>query len=113
LGASSFSLVPIALEYLVEVTWPASPEVSSVISWTGGQLLGAIFIIIMSALKDGRGRDGPKMNMQRALIFEAIIACLVIPCPLLLGVRRLNLAGERRRRSMLDEREVAAVLDER
>jgi MFS family permease len=111
LGASSFSLVPVALEYLVEVTWPASPEVSSVINWTGGQLLGAIFIIIMGALKDEKGHDGPKFNMQRALIFEAVIALVVFPLPLLLGIKRLGLGSVESRRFMVDEGESRGVLD--
>ena len=40
LGASSFALLPVALEYVVEVTFPVGPEVSSVLMWTVGQLLG-------------------------------------------------------------------------
>jgi MFS family permease len=113
LGAASFSLVPVALEYLVEVTWPASPEVSSVINWTGGQLLGAIFIIIMGAMKDGDGHDGPKYNMQRALIFQAVVACIVIPCPLLLGLKMFGMGSEGRRRFMIDEGEGGIAEDER
>jgi FLVCR family MFS transporter 7 len=112
LGAASFSLVPVALEYLVEVTWPASPEVSSVINWSGGQLLGGIFIVIMGALKDGKGKDGPKYNMQRALIFEAVIALIVIPAPLLLGVKRLGFGSVESRRFMVDEGESRGVLEE-
>lgn len=98
LGASSFALVPVALEYLVEVTWPASPEVGSTLCWTGGQLFGAIFIIIMDALKDSTAQDGdtakhgtkPVNNMYRALVFEAVIGIVVMPLPLLLGFKRLG-----------------------
>ena len=36
LGAASFSLVPVVLEWLVEITWPVGPEVGSVICWMGG-----------------------------------------------------------------------------
>jgi FLVCR family MFS transporter 7 len=111
LGAASFSLVPVALEYLVEVTWPASPEVSSVINWTGGQLLGALFIVIMNALKDEKGKDGPKFNMQRALVFEAIIALVVIPVPLLLGIKRLGFGRVESRRFLVDEGEAQDILD--
>jgi FLVCR family MFS transporter 7 len=57
LGASSFSLLPISLEYLVEITFPASPEVSSTICWVGGQVFGGAFIVIMTALKDERPVD--------------------------------------------------------
>ncbi|KAL8734790.1 MAG: hypothetical protein Q9181_003034, partial [Wetmoreana brouardii] len=35
LGAASFSLVPVALEWGVEVTWPAGPEAGSTILWSG------------------------------------------------------------------------------
>ena len=89
LGASSFALVPVALEYLVEITWPVSPEVSSTICWSSGQLLGGVFILIMGALK---GADGePPGSMKRALIFQAVIACAVVPLPLLLGIKWLGL----------------------
>lgn len=101
LGASSFGLVPVVLEYLVEVTFPASPEVGSTLCWTGGQVLGGIFIIIMGALKDHKTQDGatkdrgdrPKNNMFRALVFEAVFCLVVMPLPLLLGIRRLGLGG--------------------
>lgn len=51
--------------------------------------MGAIFIIISSALTDGPdGGSGGKepYNMQRVLWFQAIIALLVIPLPLSLGL---------------------------
>jgi FLVCR family MFS transporter 7 len=79
LGAASFSLLPCALEYLVEITYPASPEVSSTICWTGGQLLGAIFILLMDALKGGLSNQ-PKDSMKCALIFQAVVSCLAVPC---------------------------------
>ena len=108
LGASSFALVPIALEYLAEVTYPVSPEVSSVVCWAGGQLLGAVFLIIMGLLKDDEGtemKNYPPGNMQRALIFEGCIACLVAVLPMFLGARWLGLDGEARRRFAVDEGE--------
>lgn len=111
LGASSFSLLPIALEYLVEVTFPASPEVGSTICWAGGQLLGGIFIVVMDALKDGTadlkevsagGRDQnvgdrPPGNMYRSLVFQAVVALVVLPLPLALGVKKLGLDHEKGR----------------
>ncbi|PIA94463.1 Major facilitator superfamily domain-containing protein 7 [Cercospora beticola] len=85
LGAASFSLLPVALDLLTIVTFPVSPEVSSVVAWTGGQLLGAIFIVVMDQLKGGW--DGqPAKTMLTALIFQAGMAWLVVPCALLLGV---------------------------
>lgn len=112
LGASSFALVPVALEYLVEVTWPASPEIGSTACWTGGQLLGGIFIIIMDALKDGKGQNGgtihhgarPPNNMYRALVFEAVIGMAVVVLPLMLGWTRLGLGGSEQSKRLEAER---------
>lgn len=84
LGAASFSLVPIALEWLVEVTFPVGPEASSTICWSGGQLSGGIFIIISDALKGGEDAN-PPFTMRKALIFQAVVALAVVPCVFLLG----------------------------
>jgi len=92
LGASSFSLLPVVLEYLVLVTHPVSPEITSTICWTTGQLLGAIFIIIMNALKGDEG-SSPPGNMKWALVFQAVIAILVVPLAMLLGHERFGTAG--------------------
>lgn len=85
LGASSFALVPVALEYLIELSHPLSPEVTSTTAWAGGQLFGAIFIIISGALTDGEDASPPK-NMKRALIFQAVIALVAVALPLSLGM---------------------------
>ena len=84
LGAASFSLVPVALEWLVEVTWPVGPELGSVACWTGGQLLGGIFIVVSDALEDGPNGD-PPFNMKRALVFQAVVACIIVPSAMVLG----------------------------
>jgi hypothetical protein len=93
LGAASFSLVPVVLEYLIELTHPVSPEVTSTICWSGGQLLGGIFILASDALRAPGINDGtadnhttrPPGNMWRALILQTVIAMIVIPLPLALG----------------------------
>jgi FLVCR family MFS transporter 7 len=93
LGAASFSLVPVVLEYLIELTHPVSPEVTSTICWSGGQLLGGIFILISDALRAPGVNDGtadnhttrPPGNMYRTLIFQTVIALVVVPLPLALG----------------------------
>lgn len=84
-GASGFSLVPCALELLTELSYPVSPEVTSTIAWAGGQLLGAVFILICGALVDGEDADPPE-NMDRALIFQAVIALAVVPLVTVLGL---------------------------
>ncbi|KAK4232478.1 major facilitator superfamily domain-containing protein [Podospora fimiseda] len=81
LGAASFSLVPVVVEYLVELTHPVSPEVTSTLAWSGGQVLGGIFIIISGELKDDRDGD-----MKKALIFSAVMAIVAVPLPLALGL---------------------------
>lgn len=69
-------------------TDPISPELTSTVCWSGGQLLGGIFILISDALTDGpHGGSGGSTpyNMQRALWFQAILAMLSVPPPLALG----------------------------
>lgn len=114
LGAASFGLMPVALEYVVEVTFPVSPEVTSTIMWAAGQILGGIFIIIMGQLKDNEGLDDhnrtyPPGNLQRALVFEAIICCLIAVLPFGLGTKLLGLDGDRRRRFAVDGGEAAGT----
>jgi FLVCR family MFS transporter 7 len=95
LGAMSFSLLPCALEYMVLITHPVSPEISSTVCWSAGQLLGAVFVIIMDALKGGWEGE-PDGSMKRALVFQAVVAWLVVPLPLLLGYRGFQNVGLRR-----------------
>lgn len=107
LGAASFGLVPVALEYLVEVTYPASPSVTSVISWTGGQLIGGVWIVIMDALKDRDARSGPRDNMDNALVFLAVGGMLAIVPPMLLGFEKLGTGGTVTGRLAVDQRRTA------
>lgn len=75
LGAASFSLVPLALEMLVDVSGVGvGAEVSSALCWAGGQLGGAVFIVVMDALQGSRG-----------CVFQAVLALVVVPAPLCLG----------------------------
>ena len=92
LGASSFSLLPCALESLVLVTHPVSPEITSTICWTAGQLLGGLFIVIMSALRGGWAGE-PVGSMTSALVFEAVIAWIAVPFPMFLDVGKLKGSG--------------------
>ena len=96
LGAASFGLVPVVLEYLVEIHHPLGPELGSTLSWAGGQLLGGIFIIIQSALKAGRTAH-PPYNLRKALIFQAVVGMVVMPLPLC-----LNLFGRKVRSKRLE-----------
>ncbi|PHH70008.1 hypothetical protein CDD80_6313 [Ophiocordyceps camponoti-rufipedis] len=84
LGAASFASLPVALEFLAEVSHPLSPEVTSTVAWAAGQLLGAVFIIISGALAGGLDADPPH-NLKRALIFQGVVAAAVCPLPLFLG----------------------------
>ncbi|KAK5136094.1 hypothetical protein LTR08_004144 [Meristemomyces frigidus] len=84
LGATSFALLPCALEYMVVITHPVSPEITSTICWCGGQLFGAIFIVVMNALRGGWAGE-PEGSMTRALVFQAVMAWAVVPLPMWLG----------------------------
>lgn len=94
LGAASFGLVPVALEFLVEISYPLGPEVGSTVCWTGGQFLGGLFIIIENALKADEGAS-PPLNMHRALVFQAVVAMLIVPAPLWLGCRGARVVRRR------------------
>ena len=74
-----------SLEWFVEVSYPVAPALSSVLCWAGSQFLSAIFIIISEALEEGPNAD-PPYNMQRALIFQAVLALAAVPPALLLGI---------------------------
>ncbi|KAK4171842.1 major facilitator superfamily domain-containing protein [Triangularia setosa] len=80
MGAASFSLVPVVVEFLVELTHPISPEVTSTLAWSGGQVLGGIFIVVSGGLKDGNG------DMTKALVFHAVLALVAVPLPMCLGL---------------------------
>lgn len=73
LGATSFCLLPMALELCVEYTYPVAPEWTSSLLWCGGQLFGAVAILVMDALKT---KDG---DMKWALVFQAAVAVIVAP----------------------------------
>lgn len=81
LGAASFSLLPLALEFVVEVTHPVSPELTSTILWSGGQLLGAVYILSMTALSELRPH-----RTRGALIFQALMSCSASVAALFLGL---------------------------
>lgn len=110
LGAASFSLVPVVLEYLCEITYPVSPEVSSTICWSGGQFLGGILILVSAKLTDGpEGGSGGEtpFNMQRALWLHAVVALVVVPLPLL----GLGCCGRRVRNRRMEAEGVVGVVD--
>lgn len=99
LGASSFALLPVVLEFLVEITYPLSIEVGSTACWAGGQILGAVFIIAENALKASE-EDDPPRHMTKALIFQAVFAAVTVPLPLCVGLFGMNV---RRRRLEADQ----------
>ncbi|KAL2852387.1 major facilitator superfamily domain-containing protein [Aspergillus pseudoustus] len=98
LGASSIGILPVVLEYLVEITYPFSPEIGSTTCWTAGQFLGAVFILVQDALK-ANSHASPPENMRNALIFSAVVACVAAPFPLCIGLFGRDV---RRRRLDLD-----------
>lgn len=90
-GATSFALLPIYLELLVELTYPISPEMGNTFCWLGGQLLGACILLIQTALRAGPTAN-PPFHMRNALIFSAVISMVAMPLPMSLGLwRRVDL----------------------
>lgn len=78
MGAASFMLVPLALELVVEVTWDvAGPELSSTLCWAGGQVGGAIGIIVMDSLRGDWEQGEPAGNMKAGLVFLAVVSFLM------------------------------------
>lgn len=78
LGAVSFSILPVLLEWVQEQTSPVTPALSSAILWNGGNLLGGILIIAMNALKYGADEGSPPGNMKRSLILQTVVGCVAI-----------------------------------
>ena len=79
IGSASFIIVPLALEMIVTTCHPIGEEHSCTASWAVSQLAGSIFIIVMDAL-----RNVETGNMKKELIFQAVLAWVVLPLPLLL-----------------------------
>ncbi|CAE6508631.1 unnamed protein product [Rhizoctonia solani] len=77
LGIGSFTLLPVALEMGCEIT--RSPEVSSAVLWSSGNLLTLVFITVMDHLRDDSPSANPPSNMRKSLIFQAsfVSACTV------------------------------------
>ncbi|UKZ53891.1 hypothetical protein TrVGV298_007693 [Trichoderma virens] len=84
IGAGCFALVPIAVEFLADLSHPISPEVTSTAAWAGGQFFGAIFVIVSDPLVAGPEANPPK-NMKKFLIFQAVLAVAAAPLVLVLG----------------------------
>ncbi|UKZ92795.1 uncharacterized protein TrAFT101_007731 [Trichoderma asperellum] len=84
IGAGCFAVVPIAVELLADLSHPISPELTSTAAWAGGQLFGAIFVIVSDPLVAGNGANPPK-NMKNFLIFQAVLAVAATPPVLVLG----------------------------
>ena len=84
LGAASFSLMPVALEWMVEITFPAGPEAGSTVCWASGNLCGVVFILVSDAMKANTEATPPR-NMHSALVFQAVVAAFVVPAALALG----------------------------
>lgn len=80
LGAVSFSILPVLLEWIQEQTSPVTPALPSALLWNGGNFLGAVLIIAMDALKNAPTEGTPPGNMKKALILQTVFACVGIPC---------------------------------
>ena len=87
MGATAFSITPCVLEFQSASTHPVSPEVSSVVCWTGGHLFQAALIVIMSSLTNTSEDLGqPKGSLIKGYIVQAVLVWLVVPAALLTDV---------------------------
>ncbi|PCH42994.1 MFS general substrate transporter [Wolfiporia cocos MD-104 SS10] len=94
IGASSMTMLPVALELAVELTRNA--DASSAVLWSASNLIGVILVLAQGALRDGPDAN-PPYNMKRALIFQGAFACATVALLFLVQ-------GEQTRRA-LDEAE--------
>lgn len=88
LGGASFTILPLALELLVDLTSPIGPEMSSTVCWAVSQLFGGCLIIAMDALRGGQ-KGEPEGSMYRALVLQAVLCWAVAFLPLGLRVKHL------------------------
>lgn len=67
LSATSFSLMPVTLEFLVDLSHLVALKVINIIALTTNQLLDSYFILVSSALQIGETAHQPN-NMKNSLI---------------------------------------------
>ncbi|VUC19900.1 unnamed protein product [Clonostachys rosea] len=84
-GGASFALVPLILEFIVEIFHPVHPSLAPSICWSGGQLMGGTLTIVMNVLKEDRDANPPN-RMQNSLLLLGILGFTVAPLPLSLGL---------------------------
>ncbi|CCM00980.1 uncharacterized protein FIBRA_03028 [Fibroporia radiculosa] len=74
IGATSLTLLPVALELAVELTRNA--DGSSAMLWATSNLLGIVFVLSEGSLRAGADAN-PSYNMYKALIFQGVFVCTV------------------------------------
>ncbi|KAJ3487930.1 hypothetical protein NLI96_g3218 [Meripilus lineatus] len=101
MGATSLTMLPVALELAVELTRNA--DGSSAILWFACNLFGIIFVLVEGALRAPDTANPPE-NMRRALIFQGAFICGTT-------VFVAALQGKQRRREM-DELRMKEVIQQ-
>ncbi|KAI0920498.1 hypothetical protein AcV5_010215 [Taiwanofungus camphoratus] len=87
IGAASLTMLPVALELVVELTRNA--DASSAILWGSSNLFGIIFVLSENALRAGPDAN-PPYNMKRALVFQGALVCAAIAFIFLLEGRQIR-----------------------
>ncbi len=85
IGAFSFSLLPVGLELIADVTHPIPASFSSAFFWMGGQLLGGVLFICVGFLKAGPNAAVPN-NLDGAWVLRTALAATAVPFALALGL---------------------------
>ncbi|KAK7676965.1 hypothetical protein QCA50_020083 [Cerrena zonata] len=75
IGATSLTLLPVALELAVELT--RNPDGSAAILWFSGNLFGIIFVLVEGAMRASDSADPPN-NLHSALIFQGAFVCALV-----------------------------------
>ncbi|KAH9837800.1 major facilitator superfamily domain-containing protein [Rhodofomes roseus] len=91
IGATSLTMLPVAVELAVEITH--NPDGSSAILWASANLLSIIFVLAEGALRAGPDADPPN-NMHGAIIFQGVFVLAAAAIILLLQGKQTRRAAD-------------------
>ncbi|KAI8583214.1 hypothetical protein K450DRAFT_268732 [Umbelopsis ramanniana AG] len=74
-GLFTLMLLPVILELAIEITYPVSESLSTSVLWASSQIISFFITIIMDKLRSGSNTTPPN-NMDNALLFAMILACV-------------------------------------
>ncbi|KAG2181909.1 hypothetical protein INT43_006834, partial [Umbelopsis isabellina] len=89
-GFVTLLLLPTMLEIASEITYPVSESLSTSVLWAAAEIASFVMTLVMDLMKSG-DKSTPPNNMQNALLFAMVLACVgTIPIVFFKGkMRRL------------------------